>query len=75
VAAWGIKAMNTTLELIYLHEVMERLCKLYLAMEKAPDEHDRIQKLKIEIMETYSEIVSMRTEGTRRGHRGHTYSS
>jgi len=62
--------MNTSLELIYLHEVLERLCKLYLAMEKETDEEDRIPGLKTEITDTYSQIMSIKKEATRRRHTG-----
>jgi hypothetical protein len=52
------KVMNSTSELIHLHEAMVRLCKLYIAIEKKPDGEDVIEELKTEIMSIYTEIKS-----------------
>ena len=52
--------MNAASELIYLHNAMERLCKLYIAMQEKSDEEDVIQEIKSEIMHLYSEIMSIK---------------
>lgn len=54
--------MNSTSELIHLHEAMVRLCKLYIAIDKKPDDEDIIQEIKMEIMSVYTEIKSIRKE-------------
>lgn len=51
--------MNPTSELLYLHEAMVRLCKLYIAIDNTPDGADTIQELKTEIMSIYTEITSI----------------
>ncbi|MGA2225965.1 MAG: hypothetical protein ABSH41_16140, partial [Syntrophobacteraceae bacterium] len=62
VTAWRIKLMDTTSELIYLHNQIEWLCYLYIAIENKPDEKDVIQELKTKIMGIYSQIMSIRRE-------------
>lgn len=54
--------MNTTSELVYLHNQIEMMCNLYIAIENKPDEEDTIQELKTKIMGIYSEIVSLKKE-------------
>jgi hypothetical protein len=39
---------------------MERLCKLYIAMQEKSDEEDVIQEIRTEIMQLYSEIMSIK---------------
>ena len=43
------KAMNTTSELIYMHKEMEKICDLYIVIEKKPEVKDIIQELKTKI--------------------------
>ena len=54
--------MNTTPEVIYLHNQIERLCNLYIAIENKPEEQYTIQELKTKIMDIYSEIMSIKKE-------------
>ena len=49
-------------ELIYLHETMVRLCELYIAIDKKPDDEDIKQDLKTGIMSVYTEIKSVGKE-------------
>ena len=57
-------ASNTML--IYLHDAMARLCKLYMSLEedsdKGPDREDLILQIKNEIEDIYSEIINMTSE-------------
>jgi hypothetical protein len=52
--------MNTTSELIYLNNVMQRLCKLYIELQKKPHEEDTTQEIRMKIIYLYTEIMSIK---------------
>ena len=56
--------MNTNTELVYLHETLARLCKLYIALVKESDSADLIQGIKSDIDDLYSEIISITKKKT-----------
>lgn len=51
--------MDTTTELVYLHETLARLCRLYSTLIKESDSADLIQKIRADIHDLYSEIMSI----------------
>lgn len=51
--------MQPSSELIYLHTVMARLCKLFMRIRGRPDEEDTIRDLKSKIMYLHSEITNI----------------
>ncbi len=52
--------MNTTSELIYLNNVLQRLCKLYIALQENPHEEETVRELRKKIIYLYSEIMSIK---------------
>jgi len=52
--------MDSTSELIYLNNVLQRLCKLYITLQENPHEQETILELRKKIVYLYSEIMSIR---------------
>jgi hypothetical protein len=53
--------MNTTSQLTYLNRTMERLCKLYMAMQNKPHEEDALLEIRKKITYLYSEITIIKS--------------
>jgi hypothetical protein len=52
--------MNTASEIIYLNNVLQRLCKLYLALQEKPHEEETIQEIRTKIIFLYSELMDIK---------------
>jgi hypothetical protein len=52
--------MNSKSELIYLNSVLQRLCRLYLALQDNPHEEETMRELRKNIIYLYSEIMGIK---------------
>jgi hypothetical protein len=52
--------MNAASEIIYLNNVMQRLCKLYIALQGKPHEEETIQEIRTKIIYLYAEIMDIK---------------
>jgi hypothetical protein len=51
--------MNTNSGLIYLNNVLQRLCNLYITIQKKPHHEEILKELRLKIIYLYSEIMSI----------------
>ena len=52
--------MNTKSELIYLNNVLQRLCKLYETIQANSRDEEMLLEIKTKILYVYSEMMSIR---------------